>query len=72
MNTIKTKDIKPKTIKILNKSVLWTNRVKNETIKVGNKFKKEEKNYVNVNDYGTEKLKQTFKNVKYSNNKVKT
>ena len=75
MNTIKTKDIKLKTIKILNKSVLWTNRVKNETIKVGNKFKKEEKKYVNVNDYGTEKLKQTFKNVKYSNkmilNKIK-
>ena len=54
---IKTKDMKPKTVKTLDKAVAWTERVKDPIVYANEKVKDATDGQVDVLDYGEDKIK---------------
>ena len=57
MSNIKTKDMKPKTVKTLDKAVAWTERVKDPIVYANEKAKDVTDGQVDVLDYGEDKIK---------------
>ena len=57
MSDIKTKDMKPKTVKTLDKAVAWTERVKDPIVYANEKAKDATDGQVDVLDYGEDKIK---------------
>lgn len=57
MADIKTKDMKPKTVKTIDKAVAWTERVKDPIVYANEKDKDATDGQVNVIDYGEDKIK---------------
>ena len=57
MADIKTKDMKPKTVKTIDKAVAWTERVKDPIVYANEKAKDATDGQVNVIDYGEDKIK---------------
>ena len=57
MSDIKTKDIKPKSVKKLDKAVAWTERVKNPIVYANEKSKDGVSGDGNIVDYGSDKIK---------------
>ena len=57
MSNIKTKDIKPKTVKSLDKAVAWTERIKDPIVYANEKSKDAVSGDSNIVDYGSDKIK---------------
>lgn len=57
MANIKTKDMKPRTVKTIDKAVAWTERVKDPIVYANEKAKDATDGQVNVIDYGEDKIK---------------
>lgn len=57
MSDIKTKDMKPKTVKSLDKAVAWTERIKDPIVYANEKSKDAVSNESNIVDYGSDKIK---------------
>ena len=57
MADIKTKDMKPKTVKTIDKAVAWTERIKDPIVYANEKVKDSTDGQVNVLDYGEDKIK---------------
>ena len=57
MADIKTKDMKPKTVKTIDKAVAWTERIKDPVVYANEKVKDSTDGQVNVLDYGEDKIK---------------
>ena len=57
MSDIKTKDIKPKTVKTIDKAIAWTERVKDPIVYANEKAKDATDGQVDVLDYGEDKIK---------------
>ena len=57
MADIKTKDMKPKTVKTIDKAVAWTERVKDPLVYANEKVKDASDGQANVLDYGEDKIK---------------
>ena len=57
MSDIKTKDMKPKTVKTIDKAVAWTERVKDPIVYANEKVKDASDGQANVLDYGEDKIK---------------
>lgn len=57
MSDIKTKDIKPKSVKKLDKAVAWTERVKDPIVYANEKSKDTVSGDGNIVDYGSDKIK---------------
>ena len=57
MSDIKTKDIKPKSVKKLDKAVAWTERVKDPIVYANEKSKDAVSGDGNIVDYGSDKIK---------------
>ena len=57
MADIKTKDMKPRTVKTIDKAVAWTERVKDPIVYANEKAKDATDGQVNVIDYGEDKIK---------------
>lgn len=57
MSDIKTKDIKPKSVKTIDKAVAWTERIKDPIVYLNEKVKDSTDNQVNTLDYGEDKIK---------------
>lgn len=57
MSDIKTKDLKPKTVKSIDKTVAWTERVKDPLVYLNEKTKDAVDGNQDVNDYGSDKIK---------------
>ena len=57
MADIKTKDLKPRTVKTIDKAVAWTERVKDPIVYANEKAKDATDGQVNVIDYGEDKIK---------------
>ena len=54
---IKTKDMKPKTVKTIDKAVAWTERVKDPVVYANEKVKDATDGQANILDYGEDKIK---------------
>ena len=76
MSNIKTKDMKPKTVKTLDKAVAWTERVKDPIVYANEKAKDATDGQVDVLDYGEDKIKYVSNRAKdeaiYASKKVGT
>ena len=76
MSNIKTKDMKPKTVKTLDKAVAWTERVKDPIVYANEKAKDVTDGQVDVLDYGEDKIKYVSNRAKdeaiYASKKVGT
>lgn len=57
MADIKTKEIKPKTVKTLDKAVAWTERIKDPVVYANEKVKDATDGQVDILDYGEDKIK---------------
>lgn len=57
MSNIKTKDIKPKSVKVLDKATAWTERVKDPIVYANEKSKDAVTGDGNIVDYGSDKIK---------------
>ena len=57
MSNIKTKDVKPKTVKTIDKAVAWTERIKDPIVYANEKAKDATDGQVDVLDYGEDKIK---------------
>lgn len=57
MADIKTKDLKPKTVKSIDKTIAWTERVKDPLVYLNEKTKEAVDGNQDVNDYGSDKIK---------------
>ena len=57
MSNIKTKDMKPKTVKTIDKAVTWTERIKDPIVYANEKAKDATDGQVDVLDYGEDKIK---------------
>lgn len=57
MADIKTKDMKSKTVKTIDKAVAWTERIKDPIVYANEKVKDSTDGQVNVLDYGEDKIK---------------
>lgn len=57
MSDIKTKDIKPKSVKVLDKAAAWTERVKDPIVYTNEKSKDAVSGDGNIVDYGSDKIK---------------
>ena len=57
MVDIKTKDMKPKTVKTIDKAVAWTERVKDPVVYANEKLKDVTDGQANVLDYCEDKIK---------------
>ena len=57
MSDIKTKDLKPKSVKALDKTVAWTERVKDPIVYANEKSKDTVSGDGNIVDYGSDKIK---------------
>ena len=57
MADIKTKDMKPKTVKTIDKAIAWTERVKDPVVYANEKVKDASDGQANVLDYGEDKIK---------------
>lgn len=64
MADIKTKGIKPKTVKTLDKTVAWTERVKDPIVYANEKAKDATDNQTNIVDYGDDKIRYVSNRVK--------
>ena len=64
MSDIKTKDMKPKSIKTMDKAVAWTERIKNPIAYVNKKTKDISTGQENIIDYGEDKIKYTTNRIK--------
>ena len=64
MSDIKTKDIKPKSVKTLDKAVAWTERVKDPVVYANEKTKDVTTGQENVVDYGEDRIKYTSNRIK--------
>lgn len=64
MADIKTKDMKPRTVKTIDKAVAWTERVKDPIVYANEKAKDATDGQVNVIDYGEDKIKYVSNRVK--------
>lgn len=64
MSDIKTKDIKPKSVKTLDKTIAWTERIKDPIVYTNEKSKDVVSNEGNVIDYGADKIKYVSNRVK--------
>lgn len=60
MTNIKTKDTKPKTIKVLNKSYAWTKRAKDNLVSINNKANNIMNKDIEVNEYSSDSLENAF------------
>lgn len=56
MSDIKTKDIKPKSVKKLDKAVAWTERIKDPIVYANEKSKDAINGDGNMVDYGSDKI----------------
>ena len=61
---IKTKDIKPKTVKTIDKSIAWTERVKDPIVYANEKVKDLTDEKVDILDYGEDKIKYVSNRIK--------
>ena len=57
MSDIKTKDLKPKSVKALDKTVAWTERIKDPIVYANEKSKDAVSGDGNIVDYGSDKIK---------------
>lgn len=57
MSNIKTKDLKPKSVKVLDKATAWTERVKDPIVYANEKSKDAVSGDGNIVDYGSDKIK---------------
>lgn len=57
MSDIKTKDLKPKTVKTIDKAVAWTERIKDPVVYANEKVKDASDGQANILDYGEDKIK---------------
>ena len=57
MSDIKTKDLKPKSVKVLDKATAWTERVKNPVVYLNDKVKDQSSGDNSINEYGEDKIK---------------
>ena len=57
MADIKTKDMKPKTVKTIDKAVAWTEKIKEPVVYANEKVKDATDGQANVLDYGEDKIK---------------
>ena len=57
MSNIKTKDMKHKTVKKIDKAVAWTERIKDQIVYANEKAKDATDGQVDVLDYGEDKIK---------------
>ena len=57
MSDIKTKDLKPKSVKVLDKATAWTERVKDPIVYANEKSKDAVSGDGNIVDYGSDKIK---------------
>ena len=57
MSDIKTKDIKPKSVKTLDKAAAWTERIKDPIVYANEKSKDAVSGEGNIVDYGSDKIK---------------
>ena len=64
MTNIKTKDSKPKMVKTIDKSIAWTERVKDSVEHINEKSKDGCNEETNALDYGDEKIKYVSNRVK--------
>lgn len=64
MSNIKTKDSKLKSVKILDKAVAWTERVKDPIVYANEKSKDAIDTESNINDYSDDKRKYVFNRIK--------
>ncbi len=64
MSDIKTKDMKPKSIKTMDKAVAWTERIKDPIAYVNKKTKDISTGQENIIDYGEDKIKYTTNRIK--------
>ena len=61
---IKTKDIKPKSVKTIDKTIAWTERIKDPIVYANEKVKDSTTEQVDVLDYGEDKIR-------YYSNRIK-
>ena len=59
---IKTKDLKPKSVKVLDKATAWTERVKDPIVYANEKSKDAVSGDGNIVDYGSDKIKYVSNN----------
>ncbi len=64
MSDIKTKDMKPKSIKTMDKAAAWTERIKDPIVYVNEKTKDVSTGQENIIDYGEDKIKYTSNRIK--------
>lgn len=64
MSDIKAKDMKPKSIKTMDKAVAWTERIKDPIAYVNKKTKDISTGQENIIDYGEDKIKYTTNRIK--------
>lgn len=64
MSDIKTKDMKPKSIKTMDKAVAWTERIKDPIAYANEKTKDISTGQENIIDYGEDKIKYTANRIK--------
>jgi hypothetical protein len=57
MSDIKTKDLKPKSVKVLDKATAWTERIKDPIVYANEKSKDAVSGDGNIVDYGSDKIK---------------
>ena len=57
MSDIKTKDLKPKSVKALDKTIAWTERIKDPIVYANEKSKDAVSGDGNIVDYGSDKIK---------------
>ena len=57
MSNIKTKDLKPKSVKVLDKATAWTERIKDPIVYANEKSKDTVSGDGNIVDYGSDKIK---------------
>ena len=65
MSDIKTKDLKPKSVKVLDKATAWTERVKNPIVYANEKSKDAVSGDGNIVDYGSDKIKYVSNRAKH-------
>ena len=64
MSDIKTKDMKPKTVKTIDKAAAWTERIKDPIVYANEKTKDVSSGQENIIDYGEDKIKYTTNRIK--------
>lgn len=64
MKNIKTKSIGDKSVKVLDKSIVWTERVKDPILYLNEKSKEYSEKNIDVSEYGQDKIK-------YYSNRIK-